>query len=283
MEDSLSWPDIAAILNGIIQHTPKLWNNLCHIYWYVFDYAFILLWFPVIAAVIKSKNGNKVLLSVVLWMFATLMVKDLLLVLRSKGINYSVYTYLPVSVQLTFICMGYLLYCMINRITTKIPLTLCILLYSGLVALRYHLQLDLYGWDTSKQTFVRYDGALSLISVFALYLIIWKIKIRSQVAARVLQWVANHTFHIYLIHYMIVQKLQKTHVLDKIRELVIDRVPQGATAVYDLIVVVLVFSIALLFAAVIQGCAKNVSAWIKRNVLTRLDNSSTGIGEVMSR
>lgn len=258
----LSRPNFKAIVNGLFQHNMGLWNNLSDIYWYVLEYAVICLWFPVIKTIVVSKNGERLIAGVIFWTSLNLLVRDAFYILHAIGINYSLYTYVPVPIPIIMVLLGYMMFKRIRDFSSKCPLVLSVFIYILLITFRVVFQSVLYKHNINQMVFVRYDCGLSIVTVFSLYLLIWKIDFsRYKLIRNILSFVSKQTFTIYLIHYMIIRKLKAIGAFEIIKTKTERVFSVFEVVLFDLIIASLVFSLSLFVSCILTLSLRKISSW----------------------
>lgn len=96
-----------------------------------------------------------------------------------------------------------------------------------------------------RETFIGWkDTCISIISGLALFAGIYSIKINNELLSKIILWIADKTFGIYLIHYLIIAKvdLYKFEIFEKFYEEII----------YLIIGVICTFAISLLSVYILR-------------------------------
>lgn len=212
---------IEAILKGDVT---KL-NATCAHLWYIFSYIKILLWIPLLWLVCKD-NKESNLARRMLMIFAA--VKAVLYDVQRFGITIPVIGELPlftmIPTEILYVLLGYELFRNKDKIKNNKKVCVLSLVTFGLInLLRYKLEMQFMVNNfltdvTGRANFLEWRyTALNLISGVSLFMFLYSFEIKSVKLTRLIIWLSKMTFGVYLIHYVILAKidLYKFEVIEK--------------------------------------------------------------------
>ena len=197
------------ILTGDVVHI----NSLCAHLWYIISYLKIILWVPVLWLICKEEETPKLARRMIIGFgMLAMVIKDIqrFFVLPIGEIK----AFQMVNLDILYVLLGYELFMHKDKI--KNNKKLCIL--SGLVfvainVIRYKIEMNYMVLNnffeiTGRETFAdwRYT-ALSFISATSLFMFLYSFDIKGEKLSKVINWVADKTFGIYLIHYLLLAKI----------------------------------------------------------------------------
>lgn len=159
-----------------------------------------------------------------------------------------------VDIEILYVLLGYELFVHKDKIKgNKKIFVSSIVVFLAINFIRYKIEMqymvinnftDIVG----RESFISWrDTCISIISGLALFIGIYSFKISNEILSKVITWIADKTFGIYLIHYLIIAKvdLYKFEVIEKFyAELIYLAIGVCGTFIASLLIVALYKSLA---------------------------------------
>ena len=198
------------ILTGDVTHI----NSLCAHLWYIISYLKIILWVPVLWLICREDNNPKLARRMIIGFgILAMVIKDIqrfaVLPVIGKINEFSM-----LDLDILYVLLGYELF--VHKDKIKNNKKLCILSGLAFVAInviRYKIEMNYMVLNnffeiTGRETFAdwRYT-ALSFISATSLFMFLYSFDIKGEKISKVINWIADKTFGIYLIHYLLLAKI----------------------------------------------------------------------------
>lgn len=198
------------ILTGDVTHI----NSLCAHLWYIISYLKIVLWVPVLWLICKEDTNPKLARRMIIGFgILAMIIKDIqrFAVLPVVG---KINEFSMLDLDILYVLLGYELF--VHKDKIKNNKKLCILSGLAFVAInviRYKIEMNYMVLNnffeiTGRETFAdwRYTS-LSFISATSLFMFLYSFDIKGEKISKVINWIADKTFGIYLIHYLLLAKI----------------------------------------------------------------------------
>ena len=234
----LTPPNLLSIIEGLLFFQPGMWSSPCSIYWYVFEYARLLVFYPVCYAISKNKDIEKL----TIWVYITcVLLGDINHVLKLNILGGV--ALLPASV--TYSLLGDYLYSQHIKAGRDRKKSLYCLGVMLTIALRFILQKWVYNTiDIGDNIMVHWTHAFSFLFVYFVFQLILSCK-RDSFGAPFIRIIGGNVFYVYLFHIAFVWKLIRLSA-------VYNRLTDGIGILYCLQIMAvsaIILLITMLFAA----------------------------------
>ena len=257
---------LRTILTGDVVHI----NSLCAHLWYIISYLKIILWVPVLWLICKEDENSKLARRMIIGFgMLAMVIKDIqrFFVLPIGEIK----AFQMVDLDILYVLLGYELF--VHKDKIKNNKKLCILSGLAFVAInviRYKIEMNYMVLNnffeiTGRETFAdwRYT-ALSFISATSLFMFLYSFDIKGEKISKVINWIADKTFGIYLIHYLLLAKID-LYKFDAIGNFVYE-------IIYLVVGLIVIFAISLLIVCLLRffkelffkGCKKIIDLKCKQ-------------------
>lgn len=199
-------------------------NSLCDHLWYILSYIKIIIWMPILWLVCKEEKNTKLARRIIIGFgLLAAVVVDIqrFIVLPEIG---ALKVFQLVDREILYVLLGYELFVHKDKIKgSKKIFILSSITFLVINFIRYKLEIqymvinnfvDIVG----RESFIGWrDTCLSIISGLAIFMAIYSFKMNSEKLNKVITWIADKTFGIYLIHYLIIAKvdLYKFETIEK--------------------------------------------------------------------
>ncbi len=238
------------IITGEVVHI----NSLCDHLWYIISYLKIMIWVPVLWLICKEEDNSKLARRIILILSSIAMIiTDIqrFITLPVGVIN----VFEMIDPDIFYVILGYELF--VHKDKIKNNKKLCIISLVTFVlanVLRYKAEMQ-YMIDNNfyevagRVTFANWKYTfLNVISGLSLFMGLYSFDIKNEKIAKCINWVADKTFGIYLIHYLLLAKID-LYKFDKI-----------GTFIYELIYLavglVVIFTASLLIVCLLRFIKK---------------------------
>lgn len=217
--------NIPAILKGILTGDMTQINGLCIHLWYILSYVKIIIWIPVLWLVCKEEKVPKLARRMIL-IFGVIsaVITDIQRFVSIPSIGL-IKVFDLVDKEILYVLLGYELF--IHKDKIKNNRKLCIISALGFLIInfiRYKIEIrymvinsfvDIVG----RENFIEWKyTVLSILSSLCLFMAIYSFEIKNSTLGNVIVWLSDKTFGIYLIHYLLIAKvdLYKFEKIEKV-------------------------------------------------------------------
>ena len=234
------------IITGDVVHI----NSLCAHLWYIISYLKITLWIPVLWLLCKEENTPKLARRMIIGFgILAAVIRDVqrFAVLPIGRIN----EFFMVDLDILYVLLGYELF--VHKDKIKNNKKVCLLSGLAFVAInviRYKLEMNYMVLNnffeiTGRETFAdwRYT-ALNFVSATSIFMFFYSFDIKGERISKIINWIADKTFGIYLIHYLLLAKID-LYKFDKIGNLIYE-------LIYLAIGLVVIFTGSLLIVLLVR-------------------------------
>lgn len=203
-------PIIQAILKADVTYL----GSLCDHLWYIVSYVKIVIWIPILWLVCKETDNSKLARRIMIGLTA---VSTILIDIQKFWIlpvigEISILTIIPREIM--YVLLGYELFVHKDKIKNNKKLCIVSLIAFVLINfLRYKIEVfymvqnyltDIVGRPNFMEW--RYT-CLNIFSSIFLFMFLYSFEIKSEKLSKILIWISDKTFGIYLIHYLILAKI----------------------------------------------------------------------------
>lgn len=249
------------IITGDVTHI----NSLCAHLWYIISYIKIIIWIPVLWLVCKEEENPKLARRMIVsFGILALLIRD---IQRFATLPIGVAkVFEMVNPDILYVLLGYELF--VHKDKIKNNKKLCLI--SGAIfilinVIRYKLEMQYMVINNfyeivGRENFVEWRyTVLNVISGVAMFMAIYSFDIKNEKLSKIINWIADKTFGIYLIHYLLLAKID-LYKFDKIGTLVYE-------LIYLAVGVIVIFTVSLLITCILRaiknlivnGCKKIIN------------------------
>ena len=252
---------IRTILTGDLAHI----NSLCEHLWYIFSYVKIIIWFPILWLICREEKTAIIARRIIIGFgIVSTIIIDVQRFYTFPLIGI-IKTYELVGREILFVIFGYELFVHKDKIKNNKKLfIISSLIFIVTNIIRYRVEMhymvinsfyDIVGRDSFMEW--RYTF-LNILSGIALFIALYSFEIKSEKIGKILVWISNKTFGIYLIHYILLAKVD-LYKFDKLGRL-------SQELVYLLLSISITFVVSLAIVSVIKLIEK-YTVKITKNIL----------------
>ena len=207
--------DFKMIAYGIIHRNFNAISGASLPYWYIFEFARLLLFYPLIAFLINKKQ-NKLIILLIIIGFVRSLINDLSVLPQLNYLENFLFPYFPNS--LIFTLLGYIFYNNKEKILNKINNYLGFILVVLSLFLQLVLEMIALRIDININRFFYWDSFISYIMVIGLFLFVYSLK-ESFINRfnTIINFIAKRSFYIFLLHFGVYTKLLTSGFIDVLK------------------------------------------------------------------
>lgn len=202
------------ILQAILKADVSYLSTLCEHLWYIFSYVKIVIWIPILWLVCKEEKVPKMARRIMLGLtILNTFLGDIQKFYVLPGIGpINILTIIPKEIM--YVLLGYELF--VHKDLIKNNKKICIMSFIGFIVvnlIRYRIEVfymvinyltDIVGRPNFMEW--RYTS-INIISGILLFMFLYSFEIKNEKLSKILVWISDKTFGIYLIHYLILAKV----------------------------------------------------------------------------
>lgn len=250
MQNAVTNMNLLGILRTIITGDLTHINDLCKHLWYIFSYVKIIIWVPILWLMFKEEKlpilARRIL---IIFTIASAIITDIqrFYVLPVGRIaNFEL-----ISRELVYVIIGYELFVHKDKIKNNKKVFIFGMIGVVLInCLRYKLEnkymvLNNYYEIYGRENFIEWNyNSLVFFSSTLLFMAIYSLPITKMWFKKALVWISDKTFGIYLVHYMLIAKVD-LYKFDKLGKLYQE-------LIYLFLSIIITFTVSALIVWVIK-------------------------------
>ncbi len=193
-------------------------TSICMHLWYVWAYMRLMIWFPLLRLLCKNEEKeNKIRRGYLLLTFLCMALSSIWPVLQQLlKTDLKVTFFSPFDINIFYVLLGYEMYiwlkneresgCFWNNITTGMMKKVSVVLIVLMNMLLFGVSLLCKEIDLKFNNFTSIKTITVIITTVCIFYIFMHINIKNSLN-KVVYFIADKTFYIYLLHYMIIRKI----------------------------------------------------------------------------
>ena len=249
--------NLIGIIQAILKADVTYLNSLCAHLWYIFSYIKIVIWIPILWLVCnKTKEAKLARRIMILFASLNLVLMDIqrFFTLPTIG-EIKILNIVPL--EILYVLFGYELFTYKDKI--KNNKKICIFSLIGFILInffRYKIEIqymvinnftDIVG----RISFIDWHyTSICIISAICLFMFLYSFEIKSKKISDIILWISNKTFGIYLIHYLIIAKVD-LYKFEKIEKFVFEILYLG-------IGIIVVFAVSILAVWILEKLKQSI-------------------------
>ena len=242
--------NLQGILKTIVTGDVTYINSLCSHLWYIVSYLKITLWIPVLWLLCKDNDNSKLARRMIIGFgILAALIRDVqrFVTLPIGEIN----VFQMVDIDILYVLFGYELFVHKDKIKNNKKLcAIAVIAFIAINVIRYKIEMNYMVLNnfyeiTGRESFVDWKcTVLNVISAISAFIFLYSFTIKNEKLSKVINWVADKTFGIYLIHYLLLAKID-LYKFDKIGNLIYE-------LIYLAVGVVVIFVASLLIVCLLR-------------------------------
>ncbi len=252
-------PIIQAILKADITYL----SGLCDHLWYIFSYVKIVIWIPILWLVCKETDNSKFARRIMIGLtFINAILIDIQRFLTLPIISeINIITIIPREIM--YVLLGYELF--VHKDKIKNNKKICIISLIGFIIINliryraemFYMVLNYFTDIVERPNFMEWRyTSLNVFSGVFLFMFLYSFEIKNETLSKILVWISDKTFGIYLIHYLILAKID-LYKFEKIEKFVFE-------LLYLAIGLIVTFTISIIIVTIIKYISKTFKRSIKK-------------------
>lgn len=262
---------LVPIIQAILKADVKYLGSLCDHLWYIFSYIKIVIWIPILWLVCKETDNSKLARRIMLGLsFASAILTDI----QKFGIipvvgEINILTIIPREIM--YVLLGYELFVYKDKI--KNNKKICIISLIGFIIVNliryktemFYMVLNYLTDIVGRPNFMEWRyTSLNIFSGIFLFLFLYSFEIKNEKISKILVWISDKTFGIYLIHYLILAKID-LYKFEKIEKFIFE-------ILYLIIGLIITFAISIIIVTIIQKISRAIVKLFKTKEKRELKN-----------
>lgn len=204
--------NVDGIIAAILKADVSFLQGLCDHLWYIFAYVKIVIWIPILWLVCKDNKECNLARRIMIGLgLLSLLVSD---VQRFATFSFGKIAILNIaSVEILYVLLGYELFIHKDKFRNKKVCIISLLIFGLINVARYEIEKQYmvinHFYDiVGRENFLDWKYTiLNVISGLSLFVFLYSFEIKNEKLGKILIWLSDKTFGIYLIHYLILAKV----------------------------------------------------------------------------
>jgi len=209
LKNSFNNLNIVGTLKCLVTGNTANINSLCQHLWYIFAYIKIIIWIPILWLVCKEEKTSKLARRIIIafGILSSIVTDAQRFVILPKIGAMEVFEL--VDREILYVLFGYELFVHKDKLKNKKVFLLSTIGFFIINFVRYkieskYMSINSFTDIVGRENFIdwRYTS-LSIISGILLFTGVYAFEIKSKIFEKIILWLSDKTFGVYLIHYLI--------------------------------------------------------------------------------
>ena len=204
--------NIDGIITAVLKADVSYLQGLCDHLWYIFAYVKIIIWIPLLWLVCKNNKESNLARRIMISLgLLSLFTSD---IQRFVTFSFGKIEILNLaSAEILYVLLGYELFIHKDKFRNKKVLIVSLLLFGLINVAKYEIEKQYmiinHFYDiVGRENFLDWKYTiLNVISSVSLFVFLYSFEIKNEKLGNLLVWLSDKTFGIYLIHYLILAKV----------------------------------------------------------------------------
>lgn len=204
--------NIDGIITSILKADVSYLQGLCDHLWYIFAYVKIVIWIPLLWLVCKNNKECNLARRIMLGLgLASLLIND---IQRFVTLPFGKIEILNIaSTEILYVLLGYELFIYKDKFRSKKVLIISFLIFGLINVTKYEIEkkymiINHFYDIVGRENFLDWKYTiLNVISSLSLFVFLYSFEIKNEKMGKALVWLSDKTFGVYLIHYLILAKV----------------------------------------------------------------------------
>lgn len=234
------------ILESILKADVTYLNPTCAHLWYIYSYVKIVIWIPVLWLVCKGTKESKLARRIMIGLsILKIVLGDIQRFITIPNIGaINILSLIPT--EILYVLLGYELFAHKDKIKNNKKLCIISLIgYVGINLLRYKIEMQYmvlnYLTDiVGRENFMEWKyTSINIISGLFLFMFLYSFEIKNKKLSNIILWISNRTFGIYLVHYLILAKVD-LYKFEKIEKFIFELAYLAIGLIFTLILSIVI-------------------------------------------
>lgn len=264
LKNSVNNLNILGILRTILTGNLEYINTLCEHLWYIFAYVKIIIWIPILWLICKEDKTAKLARRIIFGFgIISALIIDAQRFIALPNIG-EIRVFELVGREILYVLFGYELFINKDKIKNNRKLFILssiIFIFTNLIRYKveqHYMVINNFYNIVGRENFIEWQySTISMISSISLFCLLYSfINIKSEKIEKIILFISNKTFGIYLIHYLLLAKVD-LYKFDKLGKL-------HQELIYLILSISITFILSLLIVTVIKEIEKFVNKQIEK-------------------
>lgn len=262
LQNAINNLNLQGILRAILTGDVVNINSLCAHLWYIFSHIKIVIWMPVLWLICKNEDTPNLARRMIMGFgIFSFVIQDIQKFVLIPDTAIKIFT--MVDPTILYVLFGYELF--VNKDKIKKNKKLCIIslvLFVLANVAKYKLEMQYmvinnYYDIVGRSSFLEWKyTSLNIISSICLFMALYSLEIKSERFSKIISWLSDKTFGVYLVHYLLIAKVD-LYKFDKLGKL-------GEELIYLALSITITFTASVLVVCILRKISELIGKGFKK-------------------
>ena len=262
LQNAINNLNLQGILRAILTGDVVNINSLCAHLWYIFSHIKIVIWMPVLWLICKNEATPNLARRMIMGFgIFSFVIQDIQKFVLIPDTAIKIFT--MVDPTILYVLFGYELF--VNKDKIKKNKKLCIIslvLFVLANVAKYKLEMQYmvinnYYDIVGRSSFLEWKyTSLNIISSICLFMALYSLEIKSERFSKIISWLSDKTFGVYLVHYLLIAKVD-LYKFDKLGKL-------GEELIYLALSITITFTASVLVVCILRKISELIGKGFKK-------------------
>lgn len=262
LQNAINNLNLQGILRAILTGDVVNINSLCAHLWYIFSHIKIVIWMPVLWLICKNEDTPNLARRMIMGFgIFSFVIQDIQKFVLIPDTAIKIFT--MVDPTILYVLFGYELF--VNKDKIKKNKKLCIIslvLFVLANVAKYKLEMQYmvinnYYDIVGRSSFLEWKyTSLNIISSICLFMALYSFEIKSERFSKIISWLSDKTFGVYLVHYLLIAKVD-LYKFDKLGKL-------GEELIYLALSITITFTASVLVVCILRKISELIGKGFKK-------------------
>lgn len=262
LQNAINNLNLQGILRAILTGDVVNINSLCAHLWYIFSHIKIVIWMPVLWLICKNEATPNLARRMIMGFgIFSFVIQDIQKFVLIPDTAIKIFT--MVDPTILYVLFGYELF--VNKDKIKKNKKLCIIslvLFVLANVAKYKLEMQYmvinnYYDIVGRSSFLEWKyTSLNIISSICLFMALYSFEIKSERFSKIISWLSDKTFGVYLVHYLLIAKVD-LYKFDKLGKL-------GEELIYLALSITITFTASVLVVCILRKISELIGKGFKK-------------------
>ena len=262
LQNAINNLNLQGILRAILTGDVVNINSLCAHLWYIFSHIKIVIWMPVLWLICKNEATPNLARRMIMGFgIFSFVIQDIQKFVLIPDTAIKIFT--MVDPTILYVLFGYELF--VNKDKIKNNKKLCIIslvLFVLANVAKYKLEMQYmvinnYYDIVGRSSFLEWKyTSLNIISSICLFMALYSFEIKSERFSKIISWLSDKTFGVYLVHYLLIAKVD-LYKFDKLGKL-------GEELIYLALSITITFIASVIVVCILRKISELIGKGFKK-------------------
>ena len=262
LQNAINNLNLQGILRAILTGDVVNINSLCAHLWYIFSHIKIVIWMPVLWLICKNEDTPNLARRMIMGFgIFSFVIQDIQKFVVIPDTAIKIFT--MVDPTILYVLFGYELF--VNKDKIKKNKKLCVIslvLFVLANVAKYKLEMQYmvinnYYDIVGRSSFLEWKyTSLNIISSICLFMALYSFEIKSERFSKIISWLSDKTFGVYLVHYLLIAKVD-LYKFDKLGKL-------GEELIYLALSITITFTASVIVVCILRKISDLIGKGFKK-------------------